>query len=185
MDTVRPAKSLDQFSAMQCLMSLQNCSAGLRHGHGPIRAGPAARLSESLGFCRKLYNKPRRWSTRAPPVTAARRGPCPGPGLFETIDGVPRLELGKRWGGGGGLLSSVRSSCGNVGWGKAGAAHAAAEGPHALQHCLRIRPPSPAHSIQSLQPSPPPPPRSRLMTDHLLWCGPGGCCVGQHVQPGY
>ena len=56
MDTVRPAKSLDQFSAMQCLMSLQYCSAGLRHGHGPIRAGPAARLSESLGFCRKLYN---------------------------------------------------------------------------------------------------------------------------------
>ena len=58
MDTVRPAKSLDQFSAMQCLMSLQNCSAGLRHGHGPIRAGPAARLSESLGFCRTLYNTP-------------------------------------------------------------------------------------------------------------------------------
>ena len=56
MDTVRPAKSLDQFSAMQCLMSLQNCSAGLRHGHGPIRAGPAARLSESLGFCSKLYS---------------------------------------------------------------------------------------------------------------------------------
>ena len=58
MDTVRPAKSLDQFSAMQCLMSLQNCSAGLRHGHGPIRAGQEARLGESLGFCRNFYNRP-------------------------------------------------------------------------------------------------------------------------------
>ena len=57
MDTVRPAKSLYQFSAMQGLMSLQYCSAGLRHGHRPIRAGPEARLSESLGFCRKLYNR--------------------------------------------------------------------------------------------------------------------------------
>ena len=60
MDTVSlgPAKSLDQFSAMQYLMSRQNCSAGLRHGHRPILAGPepAARLSESLGFCRKLHN---------------------------------------------------------------------------------------------------------------------------------
>ena len=46
MDTVRPANSLDQFSAMQCLMSLQICSAGLRHSHWPILAGQEARLSE-------------------------------------------------------------------------------------------------------------------------------------------
>ena len=55
-DTVRPAKSLDQFSAMQCLMSLQNCSARLRHCHGPIRAGPGARLSESLGLVEAAIN---------------------------------------------------------------------------------------------------------------------------------
>ena len=51
MDAVRPAKSLDQVSAIQCLMSLQNCSACLWHCHGPIRAGLEARLSKSLGFC--------------------------------------------------------------------------------------------------------------------------------------
>ena len=53
MDAVRPAKSLDQVSAIQCLMSLQNCSACLWHCHGQDWTPDSASLWASAA---KLYN---------------------------------------------------------------------------------------------------------------------------------
>ena len=68
LQAVRPAKGLDHFSAMQCLMSLQNGSAGLRHGHGP--SGPDRR-PDSAGLWAPAAN----FTTEAPTDAAALWNP--------------------------------------------------------------------------------------------------------------